>query len=224
MVAQQRRTDDDESVDSARLNELLRQAGRGDDQLFSDLLSKYRRRLHKIIELRLDQRLRGRVDPSDVIQEAYLEASQRLAAYLDNRDMPFFLWLRFLTLQKLMLAHRQHLGTKARDANRETSLYGHPQSEPSSAVLAEQLLGRLTGPSQAALRTERMLRVQEALTRLEPIDVEVLVLRHFEELTHTEIGQLLGIKRAGASHRYQRALKKLRSTLENMPGGMEGIR
>ena len=180
--------------------------------------------MHKIIELRLDQRLRGRIDPSDVIQEAYLEASQRLAGYLDDRKMPFFLWLRFLTLQKLMLAHRQHLGTKARDATRDIPLYGHPHSEPSSAVLAEQLLGHLTSPSQVALRTERMVRVQQALARLDPIDVEVLVLRHFEELTHTEIGQLLGIKRAGASHRYQRALKNIRSTLENMPGGMEGIR
>ena len=223
MVAQRKHSDDNESVDSTKLSELLRQAGLGDDQLFSDLLSKYRRRLHKIIELHLDQRLRGRVDPSDVIQDAYLEASQRLTAYLENREMPFFLWLRFLTLQKLTLAHRQHLGTKARDAGREISLYGHPGTEPSSAVLAEQLLGRLTDPSQAALRTERMARVQDALARMEPIDVEVLVLRHFEELTHTEIGQLLGIKRAGASHRYQRALKKLRSALENLPGGLEGI-
>jgi RNA polymerase sigma-70 factor (ECF subfamily) len=223
MVTQRKRTDNDDSADSA-LNELLRQASRGDDQLFSDLLSKYRRRLHKIIELRLDQRLRGRIDPSDVIQEAYLEASQRLASYLDDRKMPFFLWLRFLTLQKLMLAHRQHLGTKARDATRDIPLYGHPHSEPSSTVLAEQLLDHLTSPSQVALRTERMVRVQQALARLDPIDVEVLVLRHFEELTHAEIGQLLGIKRAGASHRYQRALKNIRSTLENMPGGMEGIR
>ena len=224
MVAQRKLSDDGEPADSAQLNELLRQAGRGDEQLFSELLSKYRQRLHRIIEMRLDQRLRGRIDPSDVIQEAYLEASQRLGRYLDERKMPFFLWLRFLTLQKLTLAHRQHLGTKARDASREISLHDHPCSEPSSAVLAEQLLGHLTGPSQVALRSERMVRVQQALSRLDPSDVEVLVLRHFEELTHTEIGQLLGITRAGASHRYQRALKTIRSTLEDMPGGMEGIR
>lgn len=206
------------------LEELIQPMHRGDDKLFSDLLSKYRERLHRIIELRMDQRLRGRVDPADILQDAYLEASQRLPSYLDERKMPFFLWLRFLALQRLALAHRQHLGTKARDASRDISFSGHGRSGQSSAVLAEQLLGHLTSPSQAVLRSERADRVQRALARLDPIDLEVLELRHFEELTHTEIGQLLGIQRAGASHRYQRALKHIRIILDDMPGGMEGIR
>ena len=223
-MATNQSTESSDSTDSVRLNELLQQASRGDDELFSELLEKHRQRLQKIIAVRIDNRLRGRIDPSDVVQEAYLEASQRLDGYLVDRKLPFFLWLRFITLQKLALTHRQHLGTQARDASRDISLYRHPSSEPSSAVLAEQLLGRLTGPSQVALRTERMMRVQQALERLDPVDVEVLVLRHFEELTHTEIGKLLGIQRAGASHRYQRALKNIRTAIEELPGGMEGLR
>jgi RNA polymerase sigma-70 factor (ECF subfamily) len=176
-----------------------------------------------MIALRLDQRLQGRIDASDVIQEAYLEASARLEDYLRQPTMPFFLWLRFLTGQKLVELHRHHLGAQMRDAGREVSLCRGSLPETSTAALAAQLLGRDTRPSEAAVRAERKIRLQEALNTMEPMDREVLALRHFEQLTTPEVAQVLGIKEAAASKRYLRALKRLKEILNSMPGGMREL-
>ena len=131
--------------------------------------------------------------------------------------MPFFLWLRFLTGRKLQALHRRHLGTKIRDAGREVSLYqGAP--EANSASLAAQLTGRHTTPSQALMRAELQARVQEALSLMEPIDREMLALRHFEQLTNGEAAHVLELSEAAASNRYMRALKRLREMLNTIPG------
>src|SRR5262249_8889268 len=113
--------------------ELLRRAGQGDGNSLQDLLTRYRNRLKRMVRLRLDPRVQGRVDSSDVVQEASLEVSRKLADYLREPPLPFFLWLRLLTGQKLALAHRQHLGVQARDAGREVSLYRGALPEASSA-------------------------------------------------------------------------------------------
>ncbi|MGA2436745.1 MAG: sigma-70 family RNA polymerase sigma factor, partial [Bryobacteraceae bacterium] len=203
----------------SELTERLRQAGPADSQLLADLLARHRGRLHRMVELRLDRRLQGRIDPSDVIQDAFLEASSRLPDYLANPSMPFFVWLRFLVAQKLMILHRHHLATQARDARREVSLYPGSLPEASSAALARQLLGRLTSPSQAVLRTERKLRLEAALNLMEAIDREVLLLRHFEELGNLETASVLGITPAAANNRYVRALKRLKDILLQMSAG-----
>ena len=129
---------------------LIDRAVRGDQAAWGELLARYRDRLRRMVALRLDRRLQGRVDPSDVIQEAMLDASRRLAEYRQNPTMPFFLWLRFLTGQRLLEQHRRHLGAQGRDAGREISLYRGAMPEATTAALAAQLLGRLTSPSQAA--------------------------------------------------------------------------
>jgi RNA polymerase sigma-70 factor (ECF subfamily) len=151
-----------------------------------------------MVRLRLDPRLQSRIDPSDVLQEAFLEAAQRLPEYLRDPKMPFFLWLRFLTGQKLLALRRRHLGTEARDAGREVSLYRGAMPEASSACLAAQLLRRITTPLQAALRAEMKVRLQEALNRMDPLDREVLALRHFEQLSHVEAAEALGLTRLGS--------------------------
>ena len=125
--------------------------------------------------------------------------------------MPFFLWLRGIAGNKLLELHRHHLGTPMRDAGREVSLYRGALPEASSAALAARLLGRLTRPSEAAIRAEAKLRLQEALNAMDPIDREVLALRHFEQLTNAEAAQVLGITEAAAGKRYIRALERLAS-------------
>src|SRR6266481_3061784 len=122
--------------DSGETERLLAAAGRGNMADWGELLDRHRGRLRRMLALRLDPRLQGRVDPSDVLQEAYLEASARLADYLDNPTMPFFLWLRFLAGQKLVTLHRHHLGVQMRSAGREVSLYRGGMPEASSAALA----------------------------------------------------------------------------------------
>ena len=129
-----------------------------------------------MVALRMDRRLHGRIDASDVIQEAYLEASVRLNEYLGDPSMPFFLWLRFLTGQKLVTLHRHHLGVQMRDAGQEVALCRGPLPEASSAALAAHLLGHDTRASEAAIRAELKIQVQEALNSMDPLDREVLAL------------------------------------------------
>ena len=200
--------------------EALRRASQGHPEGLEDLLTRYRGRLRRMIKLRLDRRLQGRVDPSDVIQEVYLEVSRQIGDYLRDPAMPFFLWLRLRAGQKLALVHRQHLGVQARDAGREVSLYRGPMPEATSAALAAQLIGRRTSPSQAAIKAELKIRLQEALNSMEDLDREVLALRHFEQLTNAETARVLGIKESTACNRYIRALERLKKILVSMPGGL----
>jgi RNA polymerase sigma-70 factor (ECF subfamily) len=208
---------------SSETNRVLEQAAQGDAQVFGALLSRHQPRLRRMIALRLDRRLQGRIDPSDVIQEAYLEASARLAEYLRNPSMPFFLWLRFLTGQKLVTLHRHHMGVKMRDANQQVALDHRSLPEASSVVLAAQLLDNDTRPSEAAIRAEMKIRVQEALDGMDPLDREVLALRHFEQLSRAEISQVLEVSEAAAGKRYLRALERLKQVLTRSQGS-EGLR
>jgi RNA polymerase sigma-70 factor, ECF subfamily len=206
------------TADSGDVPDLLRRAAAGDEQAFQDLFGRYRDRLKRMVRLRLNRRLQGRVDDSDVLQEAYLDVSRRLNEYLANPTLPFFLWLRHLAGLKLAEVHRRHLGTQRRDADREVTLHRGGLPEADSVSLANQLLGKLTTPSQAAIKAETRLYVQEALNSMDPIDREVLALKHFEQLSTSEIAEVLGLSRAGAGSRYLRAIKRLRETLERMPG------
>jgi RNA polymerase sigma-70 factor, ECF subfamily len=209
--------------DSSETRRALQRASEGDRSRLGALLERHRDRLKRMVALRLHPRLQGRIDPSDVIQEAYLEASTRLAEYLNDRSMPFFLWLRFLTGQKLVTLHRKHLDVQMRDAGREVSLYRGRVPETSSAALAAQLLGEDTRPSDAAARAELKIRLQEALNGMDSMDREVLALRHFEQLSRAETAKVLGIREAAASKRYVRALKRLRDVLAQFPGGIGGF-
>jgi RNA polymerase sigma-70 factor (ECF subfamily) len=203
-------------------SDLLRRAGGGDAEALGDLFFRHRDRLRRMVHLRLDRRLQGRLDASDVLQETYVEFARSLAEYLRDPQVPFFMWLRFITGRKLQALHRQHLGVKARDAGREVALHRGALPQASSLSLAAQLLGRYTTPSQAAARAELQLRVQEALNAMDPIDREVLALRHYEQLSNSETAQALGISEAAASNRFVRALKRLKGILTSAPGLLDG--
>ena len=142
------------SGNTSETDRLLAQGSQGDRQSWGRLLARHRGRLRRMVALRLDRRLQGRIDPSDVIQEVYLAAARRLAEYLRQPDLPFALWLRGIACNKLLELHRHHLGTEMRDAAREVSLYRGAMPAATSADLAARLLGRLTRPSEAAVRAE----------------------------------------------------------------------
>jgi RNA polymerase sigma-70 factor, ECF subfamily len=208
---------------SAESVDLIERARAGDREALNALFARHRDRLRRMVEMRLDTRLQGRLDASDVVQDAYVEVAERLDEYLRDPKLPLFLWLRLVVGERLMKLHRHHLGTQMRDAGREVSLYRGALPAASSAALAAQLLGKHTSPTQAVVRAERILRVQEALNTLDPVDREILSLRHFEELTAAEAAQILGIEEAAAAKRYFRALKRLKEILAAMPGGQEGV-
>ena len=211
---------DNNSEETARLLVLARE---GDREALNALFARQRQRLRRMVELRLDRRLQARIDASDVIQEAYVDVVGRFKEYLENPSYPLFLWLRLIVGERLLKLHRHHLGTQMRDAGLEVSLYRGALPEASSAALAAQLLGKHTSPTQAAVRAERMIRLQEALNSLDAMDREVLSLRHFEELSLAETARTLGIQESAAAKRYIRALKRLKVALAGMLGGLDDV-
>jgi RNA polymerase sigma-70 factor (ECF subfamily) len=210
--------------DSSETIRLLQHAAAGDQRDWGTLLTRYEPRLRRVVAFRLDPRLQGRIDVSDVMQEVYLAAARSLPDYLSEQPLPFFLWLRGIAGNKLLELHRHHLGTPMRDARREVSLYRGALPETTSAALAAHLVGAATGPSEAAVRAETKVRLQEALNRMDPLDCEALALRHFEHLTNAEAAAVLGIKESAAGKRYLRALERLRDILADLPGGLSEFR
>jgi RNA polymerase sigma-70 factor (ECF subfamily) len=204
---------------TSEVDQLLELAAKGDPGSWEALLGQSRQRLHRMVTFRLDQRLQGRVDPSDVLQDAYLEAWQDLGTYIRQPAMPFFLWLRGIAGNKLRELHRHHLGTQMRDPRREVSIFGSALSESTTAAIAANLMANLTGASEEAVRGELKLRLQDALNAMEPLDREVLALRHFEQLSPRETAAALGIKEKAAGMRYVRALRRLREILSGLSGG-----
>jgi RNA polymerase sigma-70 factor (ECF subfamily) len=207
-----------------RTNEGLLDAARGGDEAaLAALVERHRGRLESMVRLRMDRRLQGRVDAADVVQDAYLTVRGKFPQYVADSRLPFYLWLRLEVGQKLVTAHRFHLGARMRDAGQEVSLHHGALPQVTSLSLAEHLLGRLTSASRAAMRAELKVKVQEALNGMDEHDREVLILRHFEELSNSEAAVVLGIKPTAAVNRYVRALKRLKDVFEGMPGGLEGI-
>jgi RNA polymerase sigma-70 factor (ECF subfamily) len=190
---------------------LLDRLRAGDAQALGELFVLHQERLWRMVCVRLDQRLARRLAPDDVLQEAFVDVARRIGEYLADPAVPFYVWLRFLTLQRMHLIQRAHLGAQIRDAALEAA--------PASAEsMAGQLISRMTSPSQAAIRHELQARLRAALDEMEALDREVLALRHFEELSNNEVAQVLGITKEAASKRHVRALRRLKEIFAAQPG------
>jgi RNA polymerase sigma-70 factor (ECF subfamily) len=195
----------------------------GDRQALAELFAVHRPRLWRIVEFRLDRRLHRRVDPDDVLQEAFLAAAQRVEHCQGDTPASQFIWLRMIVTQTLIDVHRRHLGAQMRDADREVSIEARRMPQGTSSCMAMQLSGNLTSPSQAVMREEKARRLEEVLQQMDPVDREVLALRHFEELSNTEVAELLGIQQKAASIRYVRAVRRLKALLSQLPGFSDGL-
>jgi len=203
--------------------ELLGRLKEGDDGALATLFARHRDRLLRMVEFRLDARLRGRVEAEDVLQEAYLDAAKRMHHFGQDTSASFFIWLRMVATQTLIDIHRRHLGAQMRDAAREMGPRRASFSQTTSFSLASGLLGRFTSPTLAARRAEMAEQLRAALEDMDPIDREVLALRHFEELTNSEVAEELGIQQKAASIRYVRALRRLRDLIGEIPGFAENF-
>lgn len=181
---------------------------------WSEVMLRHRDKLRRMVELRIHPRLQGRVDASDVIQETFIEASRVLNSGQQNQDIPVYLWLRRLANQKLIQAHRQHLDAGQRDARREQGQMA--QAHASSISIARNLMGNFTSPSLQAIRQERENALQQGLEQLQPLDREVLALRHFEQLSGPESAEILGISHDAVKKRYIRALEKLQRIMAQL--------
>ncbi len=204
------------------VDELRDRLKRGDDEAIAGLFSQHRERLWRTVSFRMDRRLVGRIDADDVLQEAYLASARRLGHYVADPSLSPFVWLRMIVLQTLTDMHRHHLGAQMRDAGREVAAAGCRYPQTTTVSLAAQLVGHLTSPSKAVARAETLGQVEQAIAAMDPLDQEVLALRHFEELGNSEVAEVLGIQQKAASIRYVRALKRLRAVLSEVPGFFEG--
>lgn len=201
----------------------------GDAGALAELFSRHKERLARGIRFRLHPMLQRRIDVEDILQEVYLRASQRMATFADFSG-GFFVWVRMIAAQALIDLHRRHLGAQARDAGREVYGVGGYQPTATSTSMAFELAADRTSPSQAAIRKEMAEQIERAIESMDPVDREILALRHFEELSNSEVAEVLGIQEKAASIRYVRALARLKKILERLSDfdmgyrGKEGAR
>jgi RNA polymerase sigma-70 factor (ECF subfamily) len=191
---------------------LLQQVRDGETSAVDQLLHHHRAPLRRMIDLRLDPALAGRVDASDVVQEVLLEASRRLSDYLREPAMPFHLWLRHIAHDHMIDAHRKHRVAQRRSLDRERPL-GRLAADRSSLELAAEFFDQELTPASAAMRHELERRLQSAVSALDDDDREIILMRHFEQLANQEVAAVLGLSEAAASMRYLRALRRLRAQL-----------
>jgi RNA polymerase sigma-70 factor (ECF subfamily) len=199
--------------DSTGTDRLLELVGAGDREAFDALFARYRQYLRQVVALRLDPKLRPRLDPSDVVQETQMEAFRRLSDYLERRPMSFHLWLRKMACERAMMAQREHLRAARRSLAREVAL-----PDRSSFQLAEQFLAKGSTPSQRLDRSELAHRVAEVMKRLTVSDRDLLMMRNLEGLSNQEAAEVLQIEPAAASQRYGRAVLRLRKLM--IAGGL----
>jgi RNA polymerase sigma-70 factor (ECF subfamily) len=192
---------------------LLEQAQGGDCAARSALLARHRATLRRMVELRLDRKVRRRVDASDVVQEALVDANRRLDEYLNNPTMPFLLWLRNITRDRIIDAHRRHRVSAKRSVDREQPLVSVGGMDESTVDLAGEIADEHLTPAAAATMSELHVRFESAINRLGEQDQEIILMRHFEHMTNQEIAEMLQLTEPAASMRYLRAMKRLRELL-----------
>jgi RNA polymerase sigma-70 factor (ECF subfamily) len=200
---------------------LVHRVSSGDQKALPELFTRLRRRLRRMVRLRLDQRLQGRVDPEYVLDEAYRDVLQHAREYFADPRVSPFVWLRELTGRRLSEVQRRILKSGAGDAGQEVSLFWGSLPQATSVSLAAMLLGQLSEPVQAAQRAAKQIRVQETLKQMDAVDREVLVLRHFEMLNTDETAEVLGVSRSETSRIYLRALKLIKESLLDTPGFLD---
>jgi len=197
--------------------ELLMGVKAGDEDAVNGLLDRHREAVRRLVQMRLDRKIRQRVDVSDVVQEVLISANRRLQAYLESPAMPFHLWIRQIAKDRIIDAHRRHRVSAKRSVDRERPIVIPAGMQRSTMELAAHLCdGELT-PAAVVTQREMVRRVTEVLSELSEQESEIIMMRHFEHLSNQEVAQSLEITEPAAGMRYLRALRKLRALLLDSP-------
>jgi RNA polymerase sigma-70 factor, ECF subfamily len=192
---------------------LLGRLRSGDRDVLGELFRLHRPRLWRLVRFRMDRRLLGRIDPDDVLQEAFLVGSSRIESFLTEPGASLFVWLRLIVMQTLCDLHRHHLGAQMRDARRDIAIDPAHDGTRTSVCLAALLVGSVTSPSQAVAAIELMGRLEQAISSMSEVDQEIIALRHFEDLNNLETAEALGLTPQAASNRYVRSIARLKQIL-----------
>lgn len=201
--------------ENEKTKQLLADVKAGDDAAVNQLMDRHRESLRRMIQLRLDHKIQRRVDVSDVVQDVLIDAHRRLNDYLSNPCMSFHLWLRQIAKDRIIDAHRRHRESGKRSVDREQALAAPGNEDHSTRELAAQLCDPEITPAAAAAQHEMTRLVEQAITQLDEQDYEIIVMRHYEQLSNQEVAQTLELSEPAASMRYLRAMRKLRSLLGN---------
>ncbi len=202
--------------DSSETQELLLAARDGDASARNALLERHRDALRRMVGMRMDRTLQRRVDASDIVQDVLVEANRRLTDYLESTGMPFQLWLRHLARDRMIDAHRRHHAAR-RNVAREQPLEAASQNDQSAFDLVALVRDRELTPAAAATHHELEQRFQAAIETLDDADREVVLMRHFEQLSNKDVAQTLEISESAAGMRYLRAMRRLRTILQEPP-------
>jgi RNA polymerase sigma-70 factor (ECF subfamily) len=204
--------------DAEKTQDLLAEAKQGDADAVNRLLDRHRDSLRRMVQLRLDQRIQKRIDVSDIVQDVLVEANRRLQDYLANPVMPYHLWLRQIAQDRIIDAHRRHRASAKRSVDKERPLAVPAGDDHSTIELAAQLAGHELTPATAAAQAEMAKVVEAAIAKLPDQDCEIIIMRHYEQLSNQEIAQALDLTEPAASMRYLRALRRLKDLMTSEPG------
>jgi RNA polymerase sigma-70 factor (ECF subfamily) len=193
---------------------LIERAKEGNPDAVESLLDRHRDALRRMIQLRLDQKIQRRVDVSDVVQEVLIEANRRLKDYLDNPAMAFHLWVRQIAKDRIIDAHRRHRVSAKRSIDREQALIVPGDNDHSTMELAGKLCDPSLTPAAAATQREIAKQVELAIGMLPDVDREIILMRHYEQLSNQDIAAVLQLSEPAASMRYLRALRRLRELID----------
>lgn len=209
--------------EAEKTEEILAGVRGGDADAINRLMDRHRDSIRRMVQLRLDQKIQRRVDASDVVQDVLVEASRRLQDYLANPVMSFHLWLRQIAQDRIIDAHRRHRVSAKRSVDRERVLAVPSADDHSTMDFAAQLVGREVTPAAAATQKEMARCVEAAISQLPDQDCEIIIMRHYEQLSNQEIAQALSLTEPAASMRYLRAVRRLREILGQSSSGMSGV-
>lgn len=196
--------------------ELLIRAEAGERQAIDELLRIHRDNITRMVRVRLHPKVRSRVDESDIVQEVFLDAGERVHEFFTECSLPFPNWLRYIAELKIKQCHRFHLDAQKRSAKNELRFVD--ENDSLSGIMACQIVSAGTQPGEAAERNEMMQRVTQVLDELNPVDREIICMRHFEQMENADVATALNIDPSTSSSRYLRALARLKVGLDKIPG------
>ena len=195
---------------------LVERLGQGDRKALAALFELHRDALWRMVRFRMNPRLRTRIDPDDVLQEAFLNAEKRVQHFFEDPSRSAFVWFRLIVEQTLADVHRRHLDAGMRDVRQEIALNVAPNADNTTASIAAGLLASFSTPSHAAIREEQSNQLERALASMSALDREIIALRHFEDLPNAIVAEILKIQPTTASNRYVRALARLKEILAEL--------